>query len=157
MMTQSMELAKDIFTVVSVIIALAVFIKGLVEYVHSNAVRRYEKFHQMSIRFDENSDIQKVCELLHNPNASTGPLTKQQKEVFICFMEEVYFMMNSGIIKRDLALYSFGYYAKMALCNEKFWQGLDKNELFYIHFIRFCRLASSYRPSSVHSKGQLAY
>ena len=78
-MSQSMELAKDIFTVVSVIIALAVFIKGLVEYVHSNAVRRYEKFHQMSIRFDENSDIQKVCELLHNPNASTGPLTKQQK------------------------------------------------------------------------------
>ena len=152
-----MELAKDLFTVASTIIALSVFIKGVVEFVHSNAIRRYEKFHQMSVRFDDNAEIQKVCELLHGANSAAGPLTKQQKEVFICFLEEIYFMMNSGIMKRDLALYTFGYYGKTALDSEPFWQGLNKNEPFYIHFLEFCRLAKSYQPTSIISKGQLAY
>ena len=152
-----MELAKDLFTAASTIIALSVFLKGVIEFVHSNAIRRYEKFHQMSVRFDENAEIQKVCDLLHGANGSAETLTTQQKEVFICFLEEIYFMMNTGIMKRDLALYTFGYYGKMALDSEQFWQGLNKNEPFYVHFVEFCRLASSYRPTSVVGKGELVY
>lgn len=152
-----MDFAKDIFAIAGGIIGLLAFVKGVMELVHSNAIRRYEKFHQMSVRFDENEDIQKVCTLLHGSNYSVGTLTRQQKEVFICFLEEIYFMINSGIMKRDLALYTFGYYGKMAFDSEQFWQGLNKSEAFYVHFLEFCRLAKSYRPSSGTSKRQLAY
>jgi len=92
------------------------------ELIHSNAIRRYEKFHEMSVRFDDNKDIQRVCAVLHPTSESTQTLTKQNKEVFICFLEEIYFMMSSGIMKRDLARYTFGYYGKMALDSEEFWQ-----------------------------------
>jgi hypothetical protein len=101
-----MEDAKAIFTIVSTIIALLVFGKGVLEFVRANAIRRYEKFHEMSIRFDENADIQKICTLLHGARRSIRPPTKQEREVFICFLEEIYFMMKSGIMKRDLALYT---------------------------------------------------
>lgn len=151
-----MQLAKDIFTIVGGIIGLVAFVKGVIELVHSNAIHRYEKFHQMSVRFDENEDIQKVCALLHDAG-HPGTLTKQQKEVFICFLEEIQFMINSGIMKRDLALYTFGYYGKMAMESEKFWQELNRNEPFYAHFMEFCNQARSYQPTSAVHRRALAY
>ena len=151
-----MELAKDIFVLVGGTIGLLAFAKGIVELIESNAMRRYEKFQHMSVRFDESPDIQKVCAFLHdNESQATGDLTKQQKEVFICFLEEIYFMMNSGIMKRDLALYTFGYYAAMAIDSEQFWHDLRKSDPFYVHFLRFCKLAQSQR-SRARSK-ELAY
>lgn len=152
-----MELAKSLFTFLSTIIGLLAFIKGVMEFVHLNSIRRYEKFHQMSTRFDENEDIQKVCALLHDANNELETVSIQQKEVFICFIEEVYFMMNSGLMNRDLALYSFGYYGKLAIDSEAFWQGLNKNEVFYIHFLDFCHLARSYRPKPSMRKEKFAF
>lgn len=143
-----MQEANDIFTVIGGIIGLLVFGKGLLEFMHANAIRRYEKFHQMSVRFDGNPAIQKVCTLFHGTQATPDAPTRQEKEVFICFLEEVYFMMKSKIMKRTLALYTFGYYAQMALNNAQFWQGLDKNEPFYSQFLRFCELAEQHRPES---------
>ena len=142
--------AKDLFTMAGTIIALFVFGKGVWEFVQANAIRRYEKFHQMSVRFDESESIQKVCNLL-NTDGVVDPSklpNKQDKEVFICFLEEVYFMIKSGIMKQDLALHTFGYYGGKAIDNGQFWDGLPNNEPFYVHFVDFCRLAKSYRPIS---------
>jgi hypothetical protein len=144
----SLEDAKDIFTIIGTIIGILVFAKGVLEFMHANAIRRYEKFHQMSVRFDGNAEIQKVCTLLHGVQVASDVPTKQEKEVFICFLEEVYFMVKSRIMKQDLALYTFGYYGQMALSSTQFWQGLDRNEPFYAHFLRFCELAKAYRPES---------
>jgi hypothetical protein len=143
-----MQEVKDIFTIIGGIIGLLVFGKGLLEFMHANAIRRYEKFHQMSVRFDANPAIQKVCTLLHGTETTPDAPTRQEKEVFICFLEEVYFLMKSKIMKRALALYTFGYYGQKALNNVEFWHGLDKSEPFYSQFLRFCELAAQYRPES---------
>lgn len=149
-----MELTKTLVTIAGTVIALLAFIKGVIEFVHLNAIRRYEKFHQMSVRFDANDDIQDVCDVLHGAKPADS-VTKQQKEVFICFIEEIYFMMMSrswmtsrSIMNRDLALYTFGHYGQLALDSERFWLGLNKKEPFYTHFLTFCNLAKSYRPTS---------
>jgi hypothetical protein len=144
----SLQEAKDLFTIIGTIIALLVFGKGVLEFMHANAMRRYEKFHQMSVRFDGNPVIQKVCTLLHGVQVTPDAPNKQDKEVFICFLEEVYFMMKSKIMKQDLALYTFGYYGQMALNSAQFWQGLNQSEPFYVHFLSFCELAKTYRPES---------
>jgi hypothetical protein len=141
-----MESVNTLLTQISAIIALLAFIKGIVEFVHQNSIRRHEKFHQMSVRFDESESIQKVCRLLHDPSSSSEKITQQEKEVFICFMEEIYFMKKSGIMNRNLALYAFGYYAKMASDSKKFWEGLNKEEPYYLHFIEFCSQARAYKP-----------
>ena len=162
-MEMNLESTKVLITIVSTIIALFVFIKGVIEFVHLNAIRRYEKFHEMSVRFDDNDDIQDVCAVLHGTKPAAA-VTKQQKEVFICFLEEIYFMMNRPtwiisrrIMNRDLALYTFGHYGNMAFDSKQFWHDLNKYEPFYVHFLEFCRLARSYLPSSVASSKRPAY
>jgi hypothetical protein len=147
----------NLFTGVATTVGLFAFVKGLLELIHSNAIRRYEKFHEMSVRFDSNDDIQRVCALLHGASESGHTLTKRSKEVFICFLEEIYFMMRSGLMKPDLALYTFGYYGKMALDGDEFWQKLNRSEPFYVHFLTFCRLAKSYQPPSAPDGRKLGY
>src|SRR5262245_44060100 len=108
----TLEDAKNLFTIIGTIVAIFVFGKGILEFMHANAIRRYEKFHQMSVRFDDNPVIQKVCTLLNSVQTTSDSPTKQEKEVFICFLEEIYFMMKSNVMKQDLALYTFGYYGQ---------------------------------------------
>jgi hypothetical protein len=151
------EWLKNLFAAAATIIGLFAFGKGVVEFIKSNAIRRYEKFHEMSVRFDENPKIQLVCKLLHGVNNSIHTVTTQDKEVFICFLEEIYFMMNSRIMKQDLALYTFGYYGKLALRSEEFWHGLNRLEPSYMHFLSFCRLAKSYVPARVPDRRKLTY
>ena len=153
---------KDFVSILGGVAALLVAVKGLFEFAHANAIRRYEKFHQMSARFDENPDIQKVCALLHGVEApvtvptpgetiAPKPVTIQQKEVFICFMEEIAFMVNSKLMKMELALYAFGYYARLAIDNPAFWVGLEKGNIFYARFIEFSVLAKKFDPRQVQS------
>jgi hypothetical protein len=157
-MTAEMEVATRIVTMAGTALGLIVFITGLMQYFHANAIRRYEKFHEMSVRFDNNECIQMVCHLLHKTVHPKGPPTLQDKEVFICFLEEIYFMMRSGIMKRDIALYSFGYYGTLAFDPEgEFWQGLDREKPFYRYFLEFCRLARSFEPNAVPGRRELVY
>jgi len=151
------ESVKSLFTAATVATGLFVFFKGVVEFVRSNAMRRYEKFQQMSERFDKTEGIQRVCNLLHGVSNSTDPATSQDKEVFICFMEEIYFMVNSKIMKKRLALYTFGYYAGKAGDSEQFWQGLDRNKPFYVHFREFCLRAKTYTPNQFLKGRKLSY
>jgi hypothetical protein len=86
---------KDVVEIVTALVATLVFLLGLLKFRDAIAIRRYEKFHQMSVRFDDDESIQAVCELL-NADTAGESVTKQQKEVFICFLEEVSFMVASG-------------------------------------------------------------
>ena len=140
---QSIELLKVVVAAIAATGGLWVFIKGVMEFSDQNKIRRYEKFHEMSKRFDENEIIQKVCDALHGAAAK---LEKQEKEVFICFMEEIYFMTKSGIMKDYMARYTFGYYAQMAMEHPSFLSDKDKLNPFYTHFIAFCESMKTYRP-----------
>jgi hypothetical protein len=141
-----MEIARDVVVIFAIAMALALAVKGVAEYARANALRRAGRFHQMRVRFDTDPGIQAVCRLLHGTGAEH--VSQQQKEVFISFFEEVHFMVRSGIMKRDLALYAFGSHAREASRNDRFWSGLDKGSPFYDHFRRFADEAQSYVPDA---------
>jgi hypothetical protein len=147
---------KNFIEAIGGLIGILAFVKGILEFVELNRIRRYEKFHEMSKRFDENESIQKVCELLQD-SSSTISVTKQEKEVFICFLEEIYFMIMSGIMKKEIALYTFGYYAREAMHNQRFWHALDSGEEYYTVFHKFCRMVSIFEPSQLGVKKTLKY
>lgn len=132
---------------VSVLIAAATFGKVLLEYIAQNKLKRYEKFQEMSGRFDENPHISKICELLLEPSDELARMSRYKKEVFICFMEEIAVMNNSGILHKDLMLYTFGYYAIKCYQSKEFWANIDKNEFFYSLFISFCEEMVAMRSS----------
>jgi hypothetical protein len=99
----------------------------------------------MSARFDDNQSIQKVCEMLLDDSPDLATLSRQTKEVFICFMEEVAMMQNSNYISPYLGAYTFGHYASLAADSKEFWANLDKNEYYYSVFVRFCGQCKDYR------------
>jgi len=142
---------KDVIDIATAAVALAVFIVGLLKFFDAIKIRRYEKFHEMSVRFDDNDAIQAVCGLLNGAIDAEEPVTKQQIQVFICFLEEVDFMIASMIMKEEVALYTFGYYARLAEDSHLFWDRLPKgakDEPLYSRFRAFCKKAKNYTPSS---------
>lgn len=138
---------KDAVESVSAVVATLGFLFGLFKFRDAIAIRRYEKFHGMSVRFDGDESIQAVCKLL-NADIADESVNKQQKEVFICFLEEISFMAASGIMRKEVALYTFGYYARRAHESAPFWRGLQKDHKFYARFREFCKEATDYKPSS---------
>jgi len=141
-----MENARDVVVILAIAIALALAMRGVIEYARANALRRARRFHEMRVRFDTDPGIQAVCRLLHGTGAAH--VSQQQKEVFISFFEEVHFMVRSGVMKRDLALYAFGGHAREAARSDRFWSWLDAASPFYEQFRRFADEAQSYVPDA---------
>lgn len=128
-----MDQLAELLTAAGTLVALLALLQAVLEFVDSNAIRRYEKFHEMSRRFDDNLYIQRVIAWLHRPDKSIAwcsedlpGLTMPEKEKFACFMEEIYYMMNSNIVRDEVALYTYGYYVKLTLADPHFYRGLKK-------------------------------
>ncbi len=122
---------------VSALAAVGALLKALYEYAKQNRFRRFEKLQEMSQRFDENETIQKICELLLDDSDELARLSRHQKEVFICFIEEVAFMKNSNFINKNIGAYTFGHYAVLALDSPYFWSNISKSDYYYQVFVRF--------------------
>lgn len=124
--------------VISGVVGILTFIKAVIEYARQNKLKRYEKFQEMSRRFDENHDIAMVCELVMQDAPQLADIAKYKKEVVICFFEEVAILQNSRILPENLIVNSFGYYAIKCYESKHFWANLDKCELFYGLLTGFC-------------------
>jgi|GEM_PF-495701 len=171
-----MESIANLLTAAGTIVALLALVQAVLEFIDANAIRRYEKFYEMSRRFDENDKIQKVITWLHRPNKDTPRcsdeiqgLTMADKESFAGFMEEIYYMMNSNIIRDEVALYTYGYYAKLTLTDPLFYRDIKKSgpytvgassrqelETFckglrndcpnWVNYTEFCRISWTFDP-----------
>lgn len=147
----------ELLTAAGTIVALFAFIQAVLEFVDSNAIRRYEKFHEMSRHFDDNDRIQNVVTWLNRPGEKgTSGIhhgerpTIADKEKFACFMEEIYYMMNSNIVRDEVALYTYGYYVKMTLRDPDFYKEIKKSAPYAVasrgELEDFCRSFRIDRP-----------
>lgn len=59
------------------------------------------------------------------------------KRDFLGLFEEVAIMMNSGLIKKEIAHYMFGYYAIRCWEGKNFWHSVNKTSLYWQVFIDF--------------------
>lgn len=95
----------------------------------------------MSKRFDDNAIVQKVIKLLeHDDSQGLEGLEQSEKSTFVCFIDDVAVMQNSGLIRPELAAYTFGLYAKDCLQADSFWtNGLDQTDPFCTGFVELLR------------------
>ena len=173
----------DVVSLVGGFAALLALGLAVLEFVDANAIRRYEKFHEMSRRFQDSEGVQRVIEWLHRSReirrggeGEIDRLSLADKERFACLIEEVYYMVNSKIIREEIALYSYGYYVKMALADpwfhqdviksgtcfiderffpsgrenprleSLFWKNFEKECPNWIHYIRFAQMCWAFDP-----------
>lgn len=118
---------KTAAAVVAAAAALATLIKGTLEYVKQGAQKRTELLLQMRDRWRKFTPI---CELLDHQGMKEHMeelrlLPYREKLDFVGLYEEIALMTESGLIRRPVAHYVFGYHAiKCSKC-DVFWNDTD--------------------------------
>ena len=128
---------KDMATIVGALVALATLTKGVIEYVRQGAQKRAELFMQMQKRFVESPTLDSITALLERRDPKLSELSFAEKSTFLRFFEEIAIMVQSGLLKKDVAHYMFGYYAVICWKSEHFWQGVNRDGAYWSLFRRF--------------------
>ena len=118
---------KDITAVAGTVLALATLLKGVIEYVRQGAQKRAELFTSLQKRFTENHSLDAISDLLEQRSPELMTVAVKDRSAFLRYFEEIALMMQSGLIRKDVAHYMFGYYAIRCWESEYFW-GDEKQE-----------------------------
>ena len=121
------------------VVAFITFFTGLLEYVRQGRQHRAQNFVQMRRRFLETPQYRQILDKLAVDEESLCDESIQEKRNFIGFLEEVALMVNSKLIRKEVAHYMFGYYVLLAAKSVHFWEGLDKDSQYWTLFRRFAQ------------------
>jgi hypothetical protein len=98
---------------------------------------RFEKYAELSDNWVEDKNIQTIIKLLDDdPKHTLRTLSFDKKEAFVGFYEEIALMLYSGLLKKQIAFYMFGYYTIRCDESADFWRTLDKNKYYWSLFRR---------------------
>lgn len=75
-------------------------------------------------------------------------LPVQERRNFVGFFEEVALMVDSKLIRLEVAHYMYGYYVLLVADSKNFWPGLDPNSEYWSVFRKF---ASKLRTLAAHN------
>jgi hypothetical protein len=132
-----LEDAKNLATILGVIIALVTLIKGVMEYSQQGAQKRADSFIAMRNKLKENEVFKRICALIETDNPELEKIPFADKRDFLGFFEEVALMMNSGLINKRVAHYMFGYYALRCWESKYFWISVNKDSIYWAGFRDF--------------------
>lgn len=130
-------LIKDLSIILAGVVAVTTFFTGALEYGKRGRQERAEHFVQMRRRFLEATEHREILDMLQANDPAIAQYSIQLKRNFVGFLEEVALMVNSGLIKQQIAHYMFGYYVLLVDRNEAFWVGMDRNSEYWTLFRRF--------------------
>lgn len=148
---------KDIATVVGVVIALFTLAKGVYEYVKQGAQKRAEQFVAMRKRFKENDTFRELAALIetNDPKLMSEPF--KNKRDYLGFFEEIALMVNSGLIKIEVAHYMFGYYAIRCWESDYFWSDVNRNSPYWVLFKDFATKMKEIEGSFVYDERKFRF
>jgi hypothetical protein len=131
------SIVKDIAIILGSIIALFSFANGILEYIRQGAQKRVEQFVLLRRRLKENPAFSEICSFLVDDDKGLATVPPQDKRDFLGLLEEVALLSNSGLIRKDVAHYMFGYYAVRCLESKNFWQDIERDSIYWRLFHDF--------------------
>ena len=135
----SLEEAKFLVTLAGFILALVTLLKGILEYSRQGAQKRAEHFLEMRKRLKENKLFKEICALLEGDSPQLREVPFKEKRDLLGFFEEVALMVNSGLIRKEVAHYMFGYYAIRCWESDHFWNDVNRGSIYWRVFKEFDR------------------
>ena len=136
---ESMALLDGFLTyapALSAIAAALAFIKGVIEYRKQNSLKRFEEFMEMRAIF-RSPEIYNISLLIEKDDTELKKLPLKDRYAYLGFYEQVAIMLNSGILRRDIAHYMFGYFAVRCLESKNFWSGINRSSGYWSLFVWF--------------------
>jgi hypothetical protein len=145
---------KNIATLIGAAVALGTLIMGTLEYIKQGTLKRAELFFQMEERYNkflylfdmlDHQDDKKIRDQLQS-------LPFEKKLDFLGFYDELAMMVESGLIRRTVAHYMYGYYAIACLDSDSFWNEEARNDVYWCLFKNFAEQSKVYRVALRKSK-----
>ena len=133
----TLSLVKDISITLASIITLITFVTGVAQYVRQGHQARATQFVEMRRRFLEDASFRDILNLLASDHPALKDVPIQDRRNFVGFLEEVALMVNSKVLRPEVAHYMFGYYVLLVDGSEHFWEGLDKGSQYWALFRAF--------------------
>jgi len=136
------EITK-VAAIVGVLIAAGTLVKAVIEYTYQGVQKRAEHFLQMRRRFKENEVFKELCSLLDRDEQALANMPFKDKRDLLGFFEEVAIMVNSGLIRKEVAHYMFGYYAIRCGDSRNFWSNVNRTSRYWALFRDFAETMKS--------------
>lgn len=148
---------KDVATIAGVVIALVTLAKGVYEYVRQGAQKRAEQFIEMRRRLKENDTFRELAALIEMNDPKLQGVPYKDKRDYLGFFEEIALMVNSGIIRIELAHYMFGYYAIRCWESDCFWGDVNRDSQYWVLFKEFVRKMKEIEDSFAYDERKFRF
>jgi hypothetical protein len=152
-MQMSLSEAKDVATIVGVMVAVIALVKGYMEYRRNACLARIQHFSDLKREFKEDPTITKITELLENDDPQLAEVSRWEKWRFLCFFEEINILLRAKLITDVLAYYMFGYYATLCDKNQYFWNdSFPKKKEYWLLYFDFVARMEPVEASKEHDR-----
>jgi hypothetical protein len=149
----NLSAAKDVATIVGVVIAVIALLKGYIEYRRNACLASIQHFSNLKQEFKEDPTITKITELLEKDDPQLADVSSRDKWRFLCFFEEINILLRAKLITDVLAYYMFGYYATLCEKNQYFWNdSFPKDKAYWLLFFDFVARMKPMEDSKEHDR-----
>jgi hypothetical protein len=128
---------KDWSIIIAGVIAFFTLWQGLFQYSRQGHATRASQFIQMRRRFLEDETFKALLNHIAESPDQLPTTSIQDRRNLVGFLEEVALMVNSGLLRPEVAHYMFGYYVLSIDACEPFWDGLDRKSEYWTVFRDF--------------------
>ncbi len=133
----TLEIIKTIATVGGVIIGIWTLRKGYSEYRANSIQKRVEFFKKYSDKQKGNETLKNISTLLEEKDIKIRGIPRIDRYFFLGYYEEIALLVNSGVLKPEIAHYMFSYYAKLCWESNDFWHDINRDSIYWRVFKEF--------------------
>jgi len=131
------EILKIILASIAGFVTLATFLKTIFEYRLQGRQKRMELVDKLMNRIWADESLRNLMNLLNDDNVELKNTPELVKYELLGLYEQIAISINSGLIKKNVAHYFFGYYVISCWNSKNFWskgesEEIDKFEYYWI-------------------------
>jgi len=132
-----LQIVRDSLLAIGAIIAVSSLVLSIIEYKRQGSQKRAEHFLGIRNRLKTDPAFQKIVNMLETDAPELAEVPFIEKREFLGALEEVALMMNSGLIRPEVAFYMFGYDSIRCWESVRFWSDVNREALYWALFRRF--------------------
>ena len=139
--------AVDLTVIIGGIVTVITLVISALEYSRQGAHKRAEHFSELRMRFQENKLFKELAEELHQDSLKLADRPFKEKRELLGFFEDIALMVNSGLIRKHVVHYMFGYYMIRCWESDRFWKDLNRDSPYWALFRHFAEEMQGFEKS----------
>lgn len=149
-----LDFVKDLSIILAGGIAVVTFMTGTVQYIRQGRQQRASQFIEMRRRFFDDPTFKQMLTALASESPAVNGFPVQERRNLVGILEEVALLVDTRLIRPEVAYYMFGYYVRLIDNSPVFWDGLEKDGEYWRVFREFA--ASMSKAEICFSKSRRA-